>query len=42
MAAGKAVSREEKRDETAVWRTPLLVLAVKFIRRERSSPDRFA
>ena len=37
-----AVSREEKRDETAVSRSPFLVLTVKFIRRERSSPNRFA
>jgi hypothetical protein len=36
------VSREEKRDETAVWQTPLLVLAVTFIGRMRSSPSRFA
>jgi hypothetical protein len=36
------VSREEKRDETAVSQRPILVLAVKFICRERSSPDRFA
>jgi hypothetical protein len=36
------VSREEKRDETAVLRTFLLVLAVTFIGRERSFPDRFA
>ena len=36
------MSREEKRDETAVWQTPLLVLAVTFIGRERSFPDRFA
>ena len=42
MAAGKAVSREEKRGETAVWRVPLLVLAVTFIRSERSFPIRFA
>jgi len=42
MVAGKVVSREEKRDATAVSRRPFLVLTVKFIRRERSSPDRFA
>jgi hypothetical protein len=36
------VSREEKRDATVVWRTLLLVLAVPFIRCERSSPGRFA
>jgi hypothetical protein len=42
MAAGKAVSREEKREETVFWRMPLLVLAVTFIHRQRRSPDRFA
>jgi hypothetical protein len=34
------VSREEKRDETAVWLSPLLVLEAKFIRRWCKSPDR--
>jgi hypothetical protein len=37
-----AVSREEKRDETAVWQMPLRVLAFIFTCRERSFPDRFA
>ena len=41
-SAESAVSREEKRDETAVSRSPFLVLTVKFIRRERSFPNRFA
>jgi hypothetical protein len=36
------VSREEKRDATAVWQTPLLGLSVTFIAREHSFPDRFA
>jgi hypothetical protein len=36
------VSREEKREETAGWRTPLLVLTDKIICRERNSPSRFA
>jgi hypothetical protein len=36
------VSREEKRDETAVSRWPFLVLTDAFIGRERSFPDRFA
>ena len=34
------MSREEKRDETAMRRTLLLVLAVNFIGSERSFPDR--
>jgi hypothetical protein len=33
---------EEKCDETGVWRRPLLVLTVLFIRRKRSSSDCFA
>ena len=37
-----AVGREEKRNETAVLKTPLLVMAVTFIRRDGSFPDRFA
>ena len=41
-SAKSAVSREEKRDATAVSQRPFLVLAVKCICRERSSPDRFA
>jgi hypothetical protein len=41
-SAESAVSREEKRDATAVSRWPFLVLTVKFIRHERSSPGRFA
>jgi hypothetical protein len=36
------VSREEKRDATAVSRWPFLVLTVTFICRERSFPVRFA
>jgi hypothetical protein len=36
------MNREEKREETAVWRMPLLVLAVTFIHRQRRSPERFA
>jgi hypothetical protein len=42
MAADNAVSREEKRDATAVSRTPVLVLTVKLIRCERSFHGRFA
>ena len=42
MAAGKAVSREQERDATAVARWPFMVLAVAFINHERSFPDRFA
>jgi hypothetical protein len=42
MAAGKAVSREEQRDATAVSRWPFLVLTVTSICRERSFPNRFA
>jgi hypothetical protein len=41
-SAESAVSREEKRDATAVSRWPFLVLTVTFIFRERSFPDRFA
>jgi len=41
-SAESAVSREEKRDATAVSRWPFLVLTVTFIYRERSSPGRFA
>jgi hypothetical protein len=41
-SAESAVSREEKRDATAVSRWPFLVLTVKFIGRERSSRGRFA
>jgi hypothetical protein len=41
-SAESAVIREEKRDVTTVSRWPFLVLTVKFIDRERSSPDRFA
>jgi hypothetical protein len=41
-SAESAVSREEKRDATAVSRWPFLVLTVTFICRERSFPDRFA
>jgi hypothetical protein len=37
-----AVSREEKRDATAVSRWPFLVLTVTFIYREHRSPGRFA
>jgi hypothetical protein len=36
------VSREEKRDATAVSQWPFLVPTVKFICRERGFPDRFA
>ena len=36
------MSREEKRDKTAVSQGPFLVLTVTFIRRERSSAGRFA
>ena len=42
MAAGKAVSRELKRDATAVSRWLFLVLAVASVCRERSFPNRFA
>jgi hypothetical protein len=41
-SAESAVSREEKRDATAVSRWPFLVLTVTFIRRKRSFPGRFA
>jgi len=41
-SAESAVSREEKRDATAVSRWPFLVLTVIFIRHERSFPGRFA
>jgi hypothetical protein len=41
-SAESAVSREEKRDTTAASRWPFLVLTVKFIRRERSFPGRYA
>ena len=41
-SAESAVSREEKRDATAVSRWPFLVLTVKYNWREHSSPGRFA
>ena len=41
-SAELAVISEEKRDATGVPQWPFLVLTVKFIHRERSSPDRFA